>query len=313
MTTATPFIGTIPLAPWRRGPLAPWRRGLRAWLFSALLVMAMGLHAGADVGGAYAQSLKLGASEPGKPLEIYADKGIEWHKDGNVYIARGNARAVQGDVTIYADVLTAYYRKVAGKATRVSRIEAAGNVRFRSPTETAEGDHAVYDVDKAILVLTGRNLEFVTATTKITARDSLEYWEAKQMAVARGKAIAIQEDKKLKADTLVAYFRKTEGKDQGSEVHRIDAFNNVSITTPTEIAYGKQAVYNVETGIATLTGGVKITRGQNQLNGEIAEINMNTGISRILSGPGKDGGSKPVRALIVPEQKKNKRSGNVKQ
>lgn len=308
MTTTTPLVETI--------SSAPWRPGLRTWLFSALLVMAMGFHAGADVGGASAQSLKLGASEPGKPLEIYADEGIEWHKDSNAYIARGNARAIQGDVTIFADTLTAYYRKIAGNATRVSRIEAAGNVRIRSPTETAEGDNAVYDVDKAILVLTGRNLKFITATTKITARDSIEYWEAKQMAVARGNAIATQEDKKLRADTLVAYFQKTKakgkGKSQGTEIYRIDAFDNVSITTPTDVAYGKQGVYNVITGIATLTGGVRITRGQNQLNGEIAEINMNTGISRILSGFDKDGKPKPVRALIVPEQKKNKRSGNVK-
>ena len=306
MTTTTPLVESILSAPWRRGP--------KAWLLGALLVMAMGFLTVLHGGSAYAQSLKLGASEPGKPLEIYADQGIEWHKDGNAYIARGNARAVQGDVTIFADVLTAYYRKIAGNATQISRIEAAGNVRIRSPTETAEGDNAVYDVGKSILVLTGRNLKFVTATTKITARDSLEYWDAKQMAVARGNAIATKEDKILRADTLVAYFQKTKGKGKGqsSELHRIDAFNNVSVTTPTDVAYGKQGVYNIKTGIATLTGGVKITRGQNQLNGEIAEINMNTGISRILSGSGKDGGSKPVRALIVPEPKRNKRSGNVK-
>lgn len=308
MTVATPCVQSIPSAPWRRGP--------RAGLFPALLGMAMGFLTVLHGGSVNAQSLNLGASESGKPLEIYADQGIEWHKDGNAYIARGNARAVQGEVTIFADVLTAYYSKIAGNATRVSRIEAAGHVRIRSPTETAEGDNAVYDVDKAILVLTGRNLKFVTAATKITARDSLEYWEAKQMAVARGNAIAIMGDKILRADTLVSYFQKTKakgkGKGRGSELYRIDAFNNVSVTTPTDIAYGKRGVYNVKTGIATLTGGVKITRGQNQLNGEIAEINMNTGISRILSGSGQDGRSKPVRALIIPEQKKNKRSGNVK-
>lgn len=306
MTMAMPQIKTM---------LSPWLRPVvKACLCCAGLALAMGLHIGPDAGSAFAQSLLLGASQSDKPLEIYADQGIEWHKDGNSYIARGNARAVRGDVTIYADVLTAHYRKIAGQATRVTRIEAEGRVRIRSPTETAEGDKAVYDVDRAILVLTGRNLKFVTANATITARDSLEYWEAKQMVVARGNAIATREDKKLRADTLVAYFQKTTGKDkgQGSELHRIEAFNNVLVSTPTDIARGKRGVYNVKTGIATLTGGVKITRDKNQLNGEIAEINMNTGISRILSGSGKAGGSEPVRALIVPKQKKNKHSGNFK-
>jgi lipopolysaccharide export system protein LptA len=42
---------------------------------------------------------------------------------------------------------------------------------------------------------------------------------------------------------------------------------------------------------------VRITRGQNQLNGTRAEVNLKTGISRLL--PGRSG---QVHGLIVPEQ-----------
>ena len=79
------------------------------------------------------------------------------------------------------------------------------------------------------------------------------------------------------------------------------------VALPAEIARGEKGVYFVDTGIATLTGAVKITRGDNQLNGEIAEINMNTGVSRILAGAGKGGESKPVRALIIPAKKSAKK------
>ena len=55
-----------------------------------------------------------------------------------------------------------------------------------------------------------------------------------------------------------------------------------------------------DTGIARLAGNVRITRGQNQLNGAEAEVNMKTGISRLLAG---DGGR--VQGLVVPNDATN--------
>ncbi len=104
------------------------------------------------------------------------------------------------------------------------------------------------------------------------------------MAEARGNANAFRGDKRLRADVLTAYFVK--GKDGKSEMQRIDAFDNVLISSPTEIVRARRGVYNVKTGIVVATGSVKITRGQDQLNGQAAEINLNTGISRMLSGAG---------------------------
>ena len=50
-----------------------------------------------------------------------------------------------------------------------------------------------------------------------------------------------------------------------------------------------------EFGIARLAGGVRITRGQNQLNGDEAVVNMRTGISTLnRTGPGR------VQGLVVP-------------
>ena len=85
------------------------------------------------------------------------------------------------------------------------------------------------------------------------------------MFVARGDALAVLEDRKIKADILTAHLRKDENEE--SKVYRVDAFGSVLITTPTEISRGEKGVYFVDTGIATLTGAVKITRGDNQLNG----------------------------------------------
>lgn len=240
-----------------------------------------------------------------KPIEVYAYEGIEWDQNGETYIARGNARAIQGDVTIYGSVLTARYRKGADGGSEIWRLDAEGKVRIESPRGIVYGDKAIYDMDTAILVVTGKNLKLVTTKETVTARDSLEYWQLKDMFVARGNALAVLEDRKIKADILTAHLRKDENEE--SKVYRVDAFGSVLITTPTDIARGEKGVYFTDTGIATLTGAVKITRGDNQLNGEIAEVNMNTGVSRILAGAKKGGKSKPVRALIVPTRKSAKK------
>ena len=137
---------------------------------------------------AIAQGIGLPGQSGDKPIEIHADQGIEWQKNNKAYIARGNARAAQGDVAVLADTLTAYYRETEGGGTDIWRIDAVGSVRIVTPIQRAFGDKAVYDVARGILILTG-GTRLETETDRITARDSLEYWEKRSLAVARGNAI----------------------------------------------------------------------------------------------------------------------------
>jgi lipopolysaccharide export system protein LptA len=300
---------------------------------TALTVIALTIM---SVSGFAAQSLGLG-TKGDKPIQIYADNGIEWNQNTHQYIARGNAKAIQGTTTVYGDTLVAYYEEVAGGNTEVYRLDALGRVRIVSPTETAYGDKGVYDVRKGVLVMTGKNLKLVTQSEVITARDSLEYYEAKSLAVARGNAVSTpivatgkgdksksgskSDDKStdpsgrtVRADILTAHFlddgpsgpgagKKTKsentGQDaqRGSTLDRMDAWGNVVVTRPGEVALGSRGVYFPQTGIANLWGKVRITRADNQLNGEYADVNFKTGISHILSSP-----SIPVQALIEPEK-----------
>ena len=268
-------------------PLTPATRQTAALVVSLAMLMAA-----AFVSAVQAQGIGLPGQSRNTPLEINADQGIEWQQKTQAYIARGNARAAQGDVAVHAETLTAYYREKQGGGTAIWRIDADEKVRIVSPTQSAFGDKGVYDVENGILVLTG-NVRMETETDRITARDSLEYWEKRNLAVARGNAIAERGDNKLRADVLTAHFFKdAKGK---SRVRQVDAFDNIVITTPDEIVRSNRGVYDVETGIAKLTGSVKITRGTNQLNGEYAEVNLNTGVSRLF---GKGGG---VRGIFTPE------------
>ena len=228
------------------------------------------------------------------PIEIQADNGIEWHKKTKTYIAHGNARAKQGDVSIYADQLTAFFRQNKTGFNEIWRINAEGRVKIVSPGKRAYGTKGVYDIDRGIFVLTGKP-QLITKTEHLSAQRSLEFWEKKSLAVARGNAIATKGNQKLKADILTAYFVKlSDGK---TEVSKVEAFKNVLVSTTEEIIRANRGLYDIQTGIVVLKGSVKITRGKDQLNGDLAEVNLKTGISRLLSSD-----SRKVRGIFTPKK-----------
>lgn len=262
-----------------------------AALFAGLLFVTAG----------QAQSLGFGRNNT-EPIQIEANDGIEWQRTNRVYIARGDARASQGGVTVEADELVAHYRPTDTGSDEIFRIDANGNVRIVSENETATSDNAVYDVVKGVLVMTGKQVRLVTPEDTIVARDSLEYYEDKQLAVARGDASAIRDDRQVHADTLMAHFDDQKGQRRSSKMERIEAVGNVHLSTATDIVTADRGDYQLDAGLATVTGDVRITRGDTQLNGNRAEVDLNTGKSRLLTkaAAGAKKPSERVRAIFVP-------------
>ena len=253
---------------------------------------------------AAAQGVNLGRGNNNDQIQVYADDGIEWVSEANRVIARGNAKAVRGTVTVTADSLTAYYRDGSGGSggsNEIWRLDADGNVTIKTPTETATGVKATYDLDKAVFVLRGLPAKLVTPTDQVTAKDSLEYWEKDRMAVARGDAVALQGDRKVQADVLTAHFR--EGAKGSLELKQADAYGHVVLTSPKEQVSGERSDYNLESGIATVVGSVKIVRDGNELNGGYARVNLKTGISTLFgAAPGAGGGDTRVHGTFTPEK-----------
>ena len=297
-----------------------------------LQAIAAALALSATLSSARAQQLDLAH---GGPIAITASEGIEWRQEQREVIARGNAKAVRQNVTVTADRLIAFYRPKNGGAAQptppaqpppsvatgtdtgsneIYRVQAEGNVRIFTPTDQVQGDRAVYDMDKAVLVVTGHALKLTTPNDVLTARDDLEYWSQKHMAVARGNAVVVTNDgRRIAADTLVAYT--TDAPQSASptppqssadplaasgKLQKVEAFGNVTVRTVTDTAIGDRAVYVPDTGIARLAGRVRITRGENQLDGSEAEVNMKTGIAQLLPGP-----SERVQGLVLPNDATN--------
>jgi lipopolysaccharide export system protein LptA len=263
----------------------------------------------------------LNPSAENLPLQVQADSGIEWQQDAKAYIARGNAVATRGPTQVHADTLIARYREVkgggnsgnAGGNTEIYRVEADGNVTMTREGQTIVGDRAVYDLDQALMVVTGKALKLTTAVDLVTARDSLEWYDQKQIAVARGNAVAIRNGKTIKADILTAYMVKTKPADgkaaahagkapppqsgkpsptpaavlpgssaADSKISRVDAQGHVVVTNALDTGRGDYGVYNADSGICTLVDNVVIARGKDVIKGQYGVMDLNKNVSRML-------------------------------
>lgn len=248
-------------------------------------------------------------SNSGEPVEITADGSLEWNRNEKLFIARDNAKAVQGDSSIAASKLTAHYNDGKGGGMDINRVEADSNVELKSKDSTAYGQRADYDLTKGVAIMTGDNLKMVSPNQIVTAKERFEYWVTDGKINAIGNARVDRKNAKGETDTLEADVISAILKDnaQGKrELHSMEADGNVVITTPAEKVTGKHGVYNAQTNKALLTGGVILHRGPNMLEGERAEVDLNTNTSQLFGGPTMQKTGGQVRGIFYPgTEKKN--------
>lgn len=246
----------------------------------------------------------LAQNEKGTPLEITAQKTLEWKRSEKLFTATGDARAMQGDAVITAQTLTARYTDSAKKSFDIKMLEANTGVTITSRDNTMTGDHATYDVGSGLAVMTGHDLRLTAPDQTVTAQERFEYHTREGRFDAYGDATIIRAEDTLKADHISAIL-KTDAR--GKRVlDTMTATGNVSITTPTETVRGASGTYDAKLNTAELRGGVVITRGPNQLQGEKAEVDLNTNTSRLFAGPTSQS---RVRGVFYPESQNGPDSG----
>jgi lipopolysaccharide export system protein LptA len=138
--------------------------------------------------------------------------------------------------------------------------------------------------------------------------DRLEAYKDKNLVEFSGNVVAIQEDKVIKSDHLVLYFKNegvtdkigSKNMTQSGEVDRIEAQGNVRITERERIVTGDKAIfYNGEQKII-VTGNPVMQEGENVLRGDkiIVLLNENRGVVESNAG-------KRVSATIYPREGKD--------
>jgi lipopolysaccharide export system protein LptA len=234
------------------------------------------------------------------PLSVEASQGIEWRREEGVFIARGDARAEQGETEIRGETLTARYRETPTGGNRIYRFEAEGDVRASNGDTRLFGQTAVYDLDEALFTVSGGEVRLETPDETIVAQQGMEFRNRERIAVARGDVILIRDGRRLRSDRMTAHFSEQAG--GGLRVSRIEANGGVLIATAKEVVRADKAVYHPEREVIELDGAVRVTRGRTELAGARAFLDLRSGVSRLDAGGGA-GGAGRARALFVPESR----------
>ncbi len=247
-----------------------------------------------------------------QPLEISADTALEWDRVNKKYFARGHAIARQNGMQVEADTLTADYRE-AEKGTEIYRLTAVGNVILTSGENKGYGDNAVYEVDSAKAVMTGKDLRVEGPQMKLTAREKFEYYSNEGKMIAYGSPVITNKDSTLTADLITAWTADKNAKtvaapadpaappSQLKNLKRAEAEGHVVITTPKEKATSDRGIYTGDNDTVELLGNVKLNQGENILEGTRAEMNLTTKLSKMFGSPEKGG---RVKGTFFPSSKK---------
>ena len=143
------------------------------------------------------------------------------------------------------------------------------------------------------------------APVDITADGSV--WNNNQCtAVWQGAAEALQDNARLRADSISAHFKAAPGEHTGGgsancgEIDTMNAEGQVYYVTPNQVVKGDHAVYTADSKTIVITGDVVAAQGKDVIAGTKLVINTDTGQATWASnvtGRGKPG---RVRAVLYP-------------
>ena len=86
------------------------------------------------------------------PVDVAADR-IEVQDRADRAIFSGNVVVRQAELSLNAEWLTVAYSDTGG--IQIERLDASGGVTVRSPSETARGQYAIYDLNDRLITLVG--------------------------------------------------------------------------------------------------------------------------------------------------------------
>jgi len=116
---------------------------------AALIGLSIAAGALAQAGG---QVSALKGHDSNAPVDVDADR-IEVQDRADRAVFAGNVKARQGSLTLATARLTLAY--TSGDGIQIRRLDASGGVVVTSPSETARGNFAVYDLDRKLITLIG--------------------------------------------------------------------------------------------------------------------------------------------------------------
>ncbi len=243
------------------------------------------------------------AQDERNPLIVEADESLQWLRTEHKYIATGNASAEQGDLLMTANVITADYtpdQTTEGDhdPNTITFIRGDDNARFVRATLIATAGTITYDLVSEFVTLTGANPQVINGDDTLKARDTITYERATRNIIAIGQAsIHLANGQSLFGDHIVVVLNTDE-----SDIETVTATGKTKVFNPSvsgqQQAEADAMVYTNATGIAVLTGNVRVKDNNNIMTGNRAEIDTISGTS-IMSA---DADGARVGGIFTPAQ-----------
>lgn len=228
-------------------------------------------------------------------MTVEADMELEWRRDDQQYIARGNAVITTKDMIFLADTITAEYEKDANTGNnRIMLMTGNGQAKVVHLDEHGQenmrgiADRITYDRTSDIVTLTRQSPSSIIRVTRGSdiseADESIIYDRSKGIITSTGNSVTTLADgRHMRGDQAVTTF-----KNDGETINTIVVNGNVIITQPmpeggTQQATGQKAVYDAGLDIVTVTGDVVLTQQDNIIKGGTALMRVGDGQSVVTS------------------------------
>ncbi len=131
--------------------------------------------------------------------------------------------------------------------------------------------------------------------------DRAEAQDRADRAIFAGNVLVRQGNLTLRTARLTLAYASHDGID----INRIDASGGVTVVSPSETARGDFAVYDLEDGLITMVGNVRLERGGSFLTGGRLTIDLDTGRAVMdggLRGVNQPGGGRVTGRFTVPRR-----------
>ena len=128
--------------------------------------------------------------------------------------------------------------------------------------------------------------------------DRAEAQDRADRAIFSGNVVVRQAGLTLRTARLTIAYASSGGID----INRIDASGGVVVTSPSETARGDFATYDLDSGLITMVGDVRLERSGSSLSGGRLTIDLNTGRANMdggLRGVNQEGGRVTGRFTVA--------------
>ena len=128
--------------------------------------------------------------------------------------------------------------------------------------------------------------------------DRAEAQDRADRAIFSGNVVVRQAGLTLRTARLTIAYASSGGID----INRIDASGGVVVTSPSETARGDFATYDLDSGLITMVGDVRLERSGSSLSGGRLTIDLNTGRATMdggLRGVNQQGGRVTGRFTVA--------------